>query len=137
MKRLNAEQKNRLNKTLKNCGILLLVGGLYFVFVKIVGFGIPCFFNLVTGLHCPGCGISRMFLALAQPDFATAFKHNALILTASPIAAIFVIRHYIRYILKGKGQTGKLETALLLIFLVLLIIFGILRNLPAFSFLSP
>lgn len=137
MKRLDTEQKNRLNKTLKNCGILLLVGGLYFIFVKIVGSGIPCVFNLITGLHCPGCGISRMFLSLAKLDFAAAFKYNALILTASPIAAIFVIRHYVRYILTGKNKSDKLETVMLLILLVLLIIFAILRNLPAFSFLAP
>ena len=137
MKRLDIEQKNRLNKVLKNCGIILLIGVLYFIFIKIVGFGIPCIFNLITGLHCPGCGISRMLLSLARLDFAAAFKYNALVLTASPIAAIFVIKHYVRYILTGKSQGNKLETVMLLILLILLIIFGVLRNLPAFSFLAP
>ena len=137
MKRLNAEQKNRLNKTLKNCGIFLLVGGLYFVFVKIVGFGIPCFFNLVTGLHCPGCGISRMFISLASLNFKTAFQYNAYVMSVGPIAAICVLRHYIKYILNGTQKSDKFETVLLIIALILAIAFGVLRNIPAFSFLAP
>jgi hypothetical protein len=102
-----------------------------------VGFGIPCIFHTVTGLHCPGCGISRMFLSIARLDFKTAFQYNPLIFTISPIALFFIIRHYVLYIIYGKRKSEKFEMVLLVIALVLLIIFGILRNLPTFSFLAP
>ncbi len=137
MKHLNCEQQERLNKTLKGFLTLFIVCFLYFIFVKIVGFGIPCIFHTVTGLHCPGCGISRMFLSIARLDFKAAFQYNALIFTLSPIALFFILRHYVLYILYGKRKSEKFETVLLVIALVLLIIFGILRNLPTFSFLAP
>lgn len=137
MKPLNAEQSARLRSVLKNAGIILLIGIIYFIFVKIVGFGIPCVLNLITGLHCPGCGISRMFISLASLDFKAAFSYNAYIMVVGPVALIFVIRHYILYILKGKNNNRKFETVLLVIALILAIAFGILRNIPYFSFLAP
>ncbi len=137
MKPLNAEQSARLKTVLKNAGIILLIGFVYFIFVKLTDLGIPCVFNLLTGLHCPGCGISRMFFSLASLDFKAAFSCNPYIMTVGPIAAIFIIRHYVIYILKGKQKPKKFETVLLIIAFVLMIIFGILRNLPQFSFLAP
>ncbi len=137
MKGLNEQQNKRLKKTLKDFGILLAIGIGYFIFVKIVGFGIPCIFHTITGLHCPGCGISRMFIALASFDFTVAFQSNALILCCLPVTLFFVARHYFLYIKNGNAKSDKLETVLLVIALILLIAFGILRNLPAFAFLAP
>ncbi len=137
MKQLNAEQATRLKAVLKGAGIILLVGFAYFIFVKLTDLGIPCVFNLLTGLHCPGCGISRMFVSLASLDFKAAFGYNAYIMTVGPVAAIFAVRHYVIYILKGQKNTGRLETVLLIIAFVLMVIFGIIRNLPQFSFLAP
>ncbi len=137
MKQLNAEQAARLKAVLKSAGIILLVGFAYFIFVKLTDLGIPCVFNLLTGLHCPGCGISRMFISLFSLDFKAAFSYNAYIMTVGPVAAVFAVRHYVIYILKGQKNTGRLETVLLIIALVLAILFGVLRNIPAFSFLAP
>ncbi len=137
MKQLNTEQTARLKGVLKSAAIILAIGIAYYLFVKITRLGIPCIFNLVTGLHCPGCGISRMFISLFSLDFKTAFSYNAFIMTVGPIAAIFVLRHYIIYVLKGNQKNSKLETFLLIITLVLAVAFGILRNIPAFSFLAP
>ena len=138
MKKLNSEQNARLRDILFNCAIVSIIGIAYFIFIKIVGKGIPCFLHLLTGLHCPGCGISRMFISLFSLDFKAAFSYNAYAMTVGPIAAIFVLRHYIKYILNGPQQKSeKLETVLLIIALALAILFGILRNIPAFSFLAP
>lgn len=137
MERLNSEQKKRLKYVLKNTLIILIIGFAYYLFVKFTGLGIPCVFNLATGLQCPGCGISRMFVSLASLDFKTAFGYNAFVMVVGPIAAIFVLRHYIIYVLKGNQKSSRLETVLLIIALVLAIAFGILRNIPAFSFLAP
>ena len=137
MKRLNQDQSQRLKLVLKNAGIILILGIIYYFFIKITHLGIPCVFNLITGLHCPGCGVSRMFISLFALDFKAAFSYNALVMIFGPIAAIFVLRHYIIYILKGNQKSDKLETVLLIIALILTITFGILRNIPAFSFLAP
>ncbi len=137
MKRLNNEQTLRLKSVLKNAFIIFAIGFVYYLFVKITGLGIPCVFNLVTELHCPGCGISRMFISLASLDFKAAFGYNALIFLIGPFAALLILRHYIIYILKGYQKSDKLETVTIIIALVLTIAFGILRNIPAFSFLAP
>ena len=138
MERLNSEQKKRLKYVLKNTSIILIIGFAYYLFVKFTDLGIPCVFNLITGLHCTGCGISRMFISLFSFDIKAAFSYNAYVMTVGPLAAIFVLRHYIKYILNGPQQKSeKLEMVLLIIALVLAILFGILRNIPAFSFLAP
>ncbi|MBO5211399.1 MAG: DUF2752 domain-containing protein [Clostridia bacterium] len=137
MKRLNEEQNKRLKGVLKSAAIIFVIGIAYYLFVKITHLGIPCVFNLITGLHCPGCGISRMFISLFALDFKDAFGYNAFVLLIGPVAAIFVLRHYIIYILKGTQKSDKLETVLLIIAIILAIAFGVLRNIPTFSFLAP
>ena len=67
----------RLFSVFKKGGILLGVGFAYLIFVSLTGLGIPCPFHAVTGLHCPGCGVTRMCVALARLDFAAAWDANA------------------------------------------------------------
>src|SRR5260370_197453 len=38
----------------------------------------PCFFNKLTGFHCPGCGATRCVGALVRGDLAQAFAYNPL-----------------------------------------------------------
>lgn len=137
MIKLNEEQSKRLKSVLKTAVTILIIGLIYFIFVKITHLGIPCIFNLLTGLHCPGCGISRMFISLASLDFKAAFGYNAYVMLIGPFALIFALKHYITYILKGNQKSSKLENALLIVALVLAIGFSILRNIPMFSFLAP
>ena len=56
---------------------VLAVGMAYLLWLKCTGIGIPCMVNQVTGLLCPGCGVSRMFLALLRLDFSGAFRYNS------------------------------------------------------------
>lgn len=37
-----------------------------------------CVFHNVTGLPCPGCGMTRAFLAIGHGNLASAWKLNAL-----------------------------------------------------------
>lgn len=116
---------------------MLAVGFFYFLFVKLTGWGIPCVFYLVTDLFCPGCGISRMFMALLELDLITALRSNALVLVLLPFALIFGLRRLVIYVRTGRSDTDRLETALLIPTGLLTLAFWILRNLSAFSFLAP
>ncbi len=106
-------------------GILLIA-----VFIG-YGYRIPCIFHEITGLYCPGCGGTRMCLSLLKLDIYQAFRYNMLLTIAIP----FIILHFIcRYIFKLKY---KIPNWFIYFLIVIVLVFGILRNIPYFSFLAP
>ena len=90
-----------------------------------------CVFHEITGLHCPGCGVTRMIGSILCLDFYQAFRYNMLLVILLPFAVIYWI--YL-FVLKGQKRIPNLVWYLLL---VIVIIFGILRNIPVFSYLAP
>lgn len=117
----------RGNKVIRIALILLGIGALYALFVHVTGVGIPCPINLVTGLKCPGCGVSRMCMALIRLDFKSAFKYNAAILCLLPLMAAVLVRYIYVYIKYGRIKDKYADGAVWFMIAVLLI-FGILRN---------
>lgn len=93
----------------------------------------------LTGFACPGCGLTRGFHALFHGDFITALDFNALI-PFFALAFLFLIATLISIAVRGKGLL-KMSVSPVFLFgtLVLLIAFGLLRNLPfyPFTFLYP
>ena len=130
-------QKERIRNSIKKGLLIVLVGLAYYGFVRTVGWGIPCPFYLLTGWHCPGCGISRMFMALLELDIPAAMGYNGLVLLLLPFGLVFGLRRWIKYIKTGDTEPDRLETILLIIAMILTLAFWILRNLPQFSFLAP
>lgn len=55
---------------------VIVIGLLYMGWIELTGKAIPCFYYKTTGLYCPGCGISRMFIALFRFDVKAAFAYN-------------------------------------------------------------
>ena len=100
------------------------------------GFYPICLFHKLTGWNCPGCGMTRSFYALLHGNFQTAARDNLLLvgLLAASLArgAWFGVKKLLR---RPAGQfwPEKILWPLLLI----AAIFTVLRNVPAFSFLSP
>ena len=129
--------KKRLLKSLLTAGIVLAAGLGYYAFIKLTGLGIPCLFNLITGLHCPGCGVSRMCIALLQLDFATAFQSNAYLMVIVPVLLALGAGKWAQYLKNGRTVSRRWETPLYCVLLAGALIFGLLRNLPAFSYLAP
>jgi len=100
------------------------------------GFYPVCQFHRLTGLNCPGCGMTRAFYALLHGNFPAALRDNALFVFALVALAI---RGAVFGVKKFCGQAaGEFFPAKFLWpLLVVALVFTVLRNLPAFAFLSP
>lgn len=120
--------KLRLRKT-AILYISLLFGGIVYALVcSWLGFGIPCIIRKTTGLLCPGCGVSRMCIALLKFDFQTAFDANPMVLVLSPFLLAILTDVTVRYIKTGSTQTKGWSTVLVYVIVVVLLVFGIIRN---------
>lgn len=112
---------------------LPLLGICYGLLISRIGFGIPCLFRLVTGLKCPGCGMTHMALCLLRGDLSGAFYENPVVLMLLPIGLILAIRLTVRYLRTGNKRLTKWENRVVIAMIVLLIGFGIARNLKYFA----
>lgn len=98
---------------------------------------IPCIFHEVTGLYCPGCGVSHMCLSLLSLNFQAAFQANAAIMLLLPLGLIIGIQMAVRYVKYGITKPTHTQNIVLCFMCVVLLVFGILRNLSFFYFLRP
>lgn len=102
------------------------------------GAGIPCVFHQLTGFYCSGCGASRALRSVLHLDFYQAFRYNAVFTLALPFFAVYSGALAISYIRFGKDRiSGKIPGKILWIFIAIALVYGFLRNVPAFSFLAP
>ena len=124
-------QRKRLRKVLQVGLLLLLVGLAYAWFVRVTGLAIPCPFRLVTGLNCPGCGVTRMCLACLRGDYYTAYTFNRGLFLALPFLVVLLGIVLYRYLwgIRGKGTAWKVENRLSILLILYLLGWGVLRNL--------
>lgn len=84
----------------------------------------------LTGLACPGCGLTRGFHALFNGDIITALDFNFLI----PIWAVvfgWILISLMVVAIRGRGLAmWPLKPGFLWTFMIVLVAFGVLRNLP-------
>ena len=119
--------QKRRNKVIRIALVSLGTGALYALFVRLTGLWIPCLFNLVTKLKCPGCGISRMFFALFRFDFVSAFHSNAAVFCLMPLMIAAAARYAYVYIKYDRIKDRAADTAVIFMIAVL-VVFGVLRN---------
>ena len=106
--------------------IAFAVGIPYLIFVLLTDIRIPCVFNVITNLQCPGCGITRMFVSLSKFKFYDAFIFNPFAFFFVPLLVLWTVFVYV-----GKPQIFRNRyfinvSAYILAFLAF--VFGILRN---------
>ena len=123
------EHTLRLRRMLGGCAALLAAGLGYALWVHITGLALPCPFRTVTGLLCPGCGVTRLCLALLRGDVAAAWGANPVLLLLLPILAVLAVRLAVRYVREGRTTGPKWESALMWAMVGLLAVWGAVRNL--------
>ena len=98
------------------------------------GFLPVCPLYALTGIACPGCGLTRGFHALFHGDVLTALDHNALL----PIFVLlfgFGFLSLFYFALRGRPLGLNIFHPIALwVALVLLLVFGVVRNLPWYPF---
>ncbi len=109
---------------------------LYFFNPATHGFYPACMFHKLTGLNCPGCGATRAAYELLHGRLLMALRDNALFLLAPAVLGGRWLWWAARR-MRRQPATLALPPQALWWCLVLTLVFGVLRNLPAFSFLSP
>lgn len=89
-----------------------------------------------TGLHCPGCGATRAAHALLHGDVARALTMNPLLVCAAPPIAAYWVWNRRRL---GPAWVDTVPARAVLVLLVVMILYGVLRNLPwyPFTLLAP
>lgn len=64
--------------------------------------GITCPIKALTGVSCPGCGMTRAWLAMMRGDLHSAFHYHPLFLLPAFALLVFIYRKHIpQRLLKG------------------------------------
>jgi len=91
-----------------------------------------CLFKRMTGYDCPGCGGLRAVHGLLHGDVWRAFQLNAVAVVALPLLVAWSVLRWVR---SRRGQPAALPVRFLAWMLVgLIVVFGVIRNLPFWPF---
>jgi len=96
-----------------------------------------CPFHWLTGLHCPGCGSLRGLHHILQGDFQLGLRHNVFLpLSLVLLAWLFVPRSWHE---RWRAWTHPHADRAAWVLLMLLLVFGVARNIPfaPFTLLAP
>ena len=98
---------------------------------------LPCVFHRMTGLYCPGCGMTRAMHALVHFDLLRALRMNAFFILSAPILAMMFWQLYRPLPMVLEKFLKPFMNPWPWVFAVPL--FAVVRNLPwyPFYFLAP
>ncbi|MCR5370934.1 MAG: DUF2752 domain-containing protein [Clostridium sp.] len=122
------DREQRKQYVIRTWTEILLIGLGYFLLVLFTPFRIPCPIRFLTGYQCPGCGVTRMVMALSRLDFRQAFLENAYVLCLLPVLIPWGIWRTKKYVEEGAQEFTAVEVVFLVLALASAIIFGIIRN---------
>lgn len=83
--------------------------------VLILFLDLGCIFRKVTGIPCPGCGMTRAHLAALRLDFQSAFFYHPLWFLPIPLAAVQL------FFPRGIFRERKWNNALAVLLLILVL----------------
>ena len=131
-----------MKKRILKCSFFCLFSIAFLITYKFLsdkyGFGIPCPIHKITKFYCPGCGITRCIFALLEGNIKRAFRYNQLVFCLLPFIVFYIIYHMYLYITDKKDQIfTKIPNIVYIFLLIITIGFGIIRNIPYFTFLRP
>ena len=118
--------------------VVAVLALLYFVAPDGNAFFPHCLFHSLTGLNCPFCGGTRAAHQLLHGNFAAAFALNPLLVLGVPLVLACVsIRKVVQGATGRKMSDSVWSWLSVRVIVGVIVVFGVLRNLPAFSWMSP
>jgi Protein of unknown function (DUF2752) len=95
-----------------------------------------CQFHLLTGLHCPGCGMTRSLHHLFNGRLPEALQNNLLTFVALPFVVVMMFRSlwYWMWDLPFPSKNRKRPWLFPLAIGIGMTVYGIVRNLPFAEF---
>ena len=112
--------------------IFIIFSSFFFLSLRYKIF-IPCVFHEITGLYCPGCGITRCFISIINLDLMQAFRYNCLVFILLPLFMYIFIKKYYFWLLNK--ECTIFSNRFYVVLAIITLLFGIFRNI--FSFLAP
>lgn len=137
---------NKLKKRKKIVNYLTAIGLLVFMAVLFYyfyfydpsnkdNFYARCTFKNITGHDCPGCGGQRSVHHLLHFEIGQALRYNTFLVLFSPYILLLIF-YEVRWFFWKIQKPSNFFTSnkMLWIFLAALLLFGIIRNIPAYPF---
>lgn len=128
--------QERIKRAIKNT-IAIICLGIFLYVLYYINIRIPCACKTITHLDCPSCGVSRMCVSLSHGDIRSAFYYNQILVFLFPLIVIYYIFYQLRYIKTGQRKISKLENNIMIVIIVILLIYGVIRNLPFYPYRLP
>ncbi len=121
------DRRTRRRKLLLQTAVWAAVLSGYYLFNRLTGLAIPCVFRKVTGLRCPGCGVSHMLIHMSKFRFREALTANPLLFFLVPLL-ILLLAVKIIFLPPQLEAGSRLLTLLMSVFIGLTLVFGVVRN---------
>lgn len=119
--KLSAWIKDKKSKLLSAAGAILAVALLY-LFYHVTGIGCPIKF--ISGISCPGCGMTRACISVARFRFAEACYFHPLVYCLPFAALVFLLR---------KRISNRIYKILIFTFIALFVTIYIVRMCDPFN----
>ncbi len=99
----------------------------------------PCIFHEITGLYCPGCGMTRATYSILNLEIKKAFGYNQLFFILIPVLIYMGIKQVFNLKKYGELKPIRFPYWFTISLLFLVFLFWILRNIPIypFKYLAP
>ena len=135
---VNVSMRKINKKKLIKLLIICLLMFLYYLSARFDIFVILCPIRHIFHVYCPGCGVSRMLIALTKFQINKAFNYNQLAFILLPFLLLLLGDYIISYLFdKPMRIINKIPTWIYVLLAIIVISFGIIRNIPGFEYLTP
>ena len=79
-------------KKFRTLPVLILIAAFYILLHLL---GVNCPIRFLTGVSCPGCGMTRAWISVLRGNFSAAFSYHPLFLTMIPAVIVILFRERI------------------------------------------